>query len=111
IAAAVLLAVFALAMGINLQRGRSGIDCGCFRGTLRQSLRIELVLRNILLLAAALLCALMPVTGASHWQLLNGLLGGIALFVLLQGINTLWAIGTPFRRGSTRSAWASRSAS
>ncbi len=33
-AAAVLLGAFAVAMGINLLRGRRQIDCGCFRGAL-----------------------------------------------------------------------------
>jgi len=107
-AAALLLGAFALAMGINLRRGRAHIDCGCFRGTLRQTLRIELVLRNLLLVAAAALCAFMPTPAASGWQLLNGALGGIALFVLLEGMNALWAIDTRALLGRGQSAWAQR---
>ena len=107
-AAALLLGAFALAMGINLRRGRAHIDCGCFRGTLRQTLRVELVCRNLLLVAAAALCAFMPVSAASGWQLLNGTLGGIALFVLLQGMNTLWAIDTRALLGRGHPAWAQR---
>jgi hypothetical protein len=107
-AAALMLGTFALAMGINLRRGRAHIDCGCFRGTLRQTLRPELVLRNLLLVTAAATCALLPVRDATAWQLVNGTLGGIALFVLLQGMNTLWAIDTRAVLSSGKPAWAQR---
>ena len=108
LAAAAVLVAFAGAMGINLLRGRSHIDCGCFRGTLRQTLRGELVVRNLVLVAAALLCAMLPVENPSGWQLLNGVLGGIALFVLLQGMNTLWAVDTRALLARGQPAWASR---
>lgn len=107
-AAALLLTLFAIAMGINLRRGRSQIDCGCFSGTLRQSLRVELVFRNLLLAMAALACALLPSGSASAAQLLNGALGGCALFVLLHGMNTLWAIDTRALRARGQGAWAER---
>ncbi|HDZ08481.1 MauE/DoxX family redox-associated membrane protein [Pseudohongiella sp.] len=51
--AATLLATYALAMGINLSRGRSQIDCGC--GDTPQSLSGLLVLRNCVLAIGALL--------------------------------------------------------
>lgn len=105
-AAALLLVAFAIAMGINLRRGRAQIDCGCFRGTLRQRLRGALVLRNLGLAGAAILCALLPSGQAGGWQLANGLLGGIALFLLLQGMNALWAIDTQSLRARGRPAWA-----
>lgn len=108
VTAALLLGVFALAMGINLRRGRAHIDCGCFRGTLRQTLRWELVLRNLALMGAALLCAALPPSAYGGAQLLNGVLGGIGLFVLLQGMNTLWAIDTSALLARGRPAWASR---
>jgi hypothetical protein len=50
----------------------------------------------------------MPVSAASGWQLLNGTLGGIALFVLLQGMNTLWAVDTRALLGRGQPAWAQR---
>ena len=103
--------MFALAMGINLHRGRAHIDCGCFRGTLRQTLRGALVLRNVVLTSAAFICALAPTPDASAWQWLNGVLGGIALFVLLQGMNTLWAIDTRALRARGQPAWAGGSQS
>lgn len=52
-ASAVLLATYALAMGINLMRGRIYIDCGCGFGAAsdtEQSLSSALVARNILLI-------------------------------------------------------------
>ncbi|MEE4186220.1 MAG: MauE/DoxX family redox-associated membrane protein [Gammaproteobacteria bacterium] len=49
LAAAVLLAVYALAMGLNLARGRSDIDCGC--GGQPQLLSPWLICRNLVLVA------------------------------------------------------------
>jgi hypothetical protein len=57
-AAAALLALYSLAIGVNLARGRREIDCGCFGPAARQPLSLALVLRNLVLLALALACAL-----------------------------------------------------
>jgi hypothetical protein len=54
-AVAGLLAVFALAMAINIGRGRIEIDCGCFANALRQRIGWRLVVRNVVLIALALL--------------------------------------------------------
>jgi uncharacterized membrane protein YphA (DoxX/SURF4 family) len=92
LAAASLLTLFAVAMAVNLWRGRPHIDCGCFQSTLRQTLRWSLVARNlsmVLLLGIALVCVR---TRADAWSAINGLLGGAALFVVLQSLNTLWAV-------------------
>lgn len=51
--AALLLATYAVAMGINLTRGRSQIDCGC--GDTPQALSGLLLLRNVMLASGALL--------------------------------------------------------
>lgn len=51
--AAFLLAVFNLAIAINLKRGRTEIDCGCFSSVLKQHLSIGLVVRNSVLMVAA----------------------------------------------------------
>ena len=53
-AAAILLGLFSVAIGINLARGRSHIDCGCFQSALRQQLSISLLVRNGFLIALAL---------------------------------------------------------
>ena len=97
-AAAALLCVFAVAMGINLLRGRRHIDCGCFQGALKQPLRWMLTIRNVLL------AALLPVAAAGlsgrpdGWTVANGVLAGGALFIVLQSLNALWAITPPVRR-------------
>ncbi|TFH73843.1 methylamine utilization protein MauE [Gammaproteobacteria bacterium LSUCC0112] len=51
--AATLLVVYALAMAVNLSRGRSEIDCGC--GDTPQPLSVMLLVRNAVLVAGALL--------------------------------------------------------
>jgi hypothetical protein len=60
-AAAALLTMYAAALAINLRRGRTMIDCGCFAGRLRHGIAPWMVVRNLVLivLAAALL---VPVT-------------------------------------------------
>ena len=52
-----LLVLFTGAVGINLMRGRTDIDCGCFGPALRQQLSGWLLIRNLFLmiLAAAIL--------------------------------------------------------
>lgn len=64
-AAGLLLLIFAAAIAINIVRGRTEIDCGCFRQGMRQRLSWALVFRNIVLCAAALWVAAQPTwTGA-----------------------------------------------
>ena len=53
-AAALLLALYTAAVGVNLLRGRRAIDCGCFGPALRLELGGGLVARNALLIAGAL---------------------------------------------------------
>ena len=60
-AAAVQLVVFAGALAINLRRGRSSIDCGCFGSRLRQAISAWMVARN-LVLALLALSLLLPAT-------------------------------------------------
>jgi uncharacterized membrane protein (Fun14 family) len=81
--AAMLLGLFALAMAINVGRGRTEIDCGCFRDTLRQRISYASVLRNLLLAAVASLPALAAPASLSVMQLGNGLCAGITFFLIL----------------------------
>lgn len=53
--AAALLLGFALAMAVNILRGRVQIDCGCFASTLKQQISWALVGRNVVLIGLALL--------------------------------------------------------
>ena len=59
IIAALLLMLFSAAVAINLRRGRTRIDCGCFSSDLRQALSPALLVRNAALLVAAL-CLVAP---------------------------------------------------
>jgi hypothetical protein len=98
VAAAVLLGAFAVAMAINLLRGRRHIDCGCFQGALRQPLRWTLVIRNALLVLLLVVAIEAPSGRPDGWTVVNGLLAGCALFVVLQSLNALWAIIPAVRR-------------
>jgi hypothetical protein len=89
-AAAILLGVFALAIGINVRRGRLTIDCGCFRSTHRQRISWWMVLRNLLLMALALTCladATARVLGLADFAL--GAFGAAALFALYLSVGTV----------------------
>jgi len=63
LAAAALLGVYSLAIGINLARGRRDIDCGC-GGDAGQSIGPGLLARNALLIAIAIGAAVPAPIGA-----------------------------------------------
>lgn len=90
-----LLVLFAIAMAINVARGRKAIDCGCFRTGYKQTLSWFLVLRNVALAGAGLvLLGLVDLSRAATWAdiatgafaasvamllyITFGLLGGVA---------------------------------
>jgi uncharacterized membrane protein YphA (DoxX/SURF4 family) len=101
LAAAALLSVFGAAMGINLLRGRTHIDCGCFDSTLKQPLRWSLVLRNGVL-AMLLVAAARSRAAAVDWDIaavLLGALGGAAFFIVVQCANALSSL--PAKRRAT----------
>ncbi len=60
VAAGLLLSLYTAAIGVNLLRGRLGIDCGCFGPALRLELSGTLLARNALLLAGTLVGWLPP---------------------------------------------------
>ena len=101
-AAVLLLLVFAAAMAVNLGRGRSDIDCGCFVGLLRQRISWALVARNLLLAAGGLP---LVVAGDGAGRALTGLdgltvVGGTAsLLLLYAAIGRLFGVApaTTFR--------------
>lgn len=89
-----LLGAFSLAMLVNLARGRTGIDCGCFGGALRQRLSWGLLGRNGGLAGAAVLAA-WPAAAAREWTWLDALTVGAAggSIVLLYGaLSLLWSL-------------------
>lgn len=101
LAGAALLLLFAAAMTMALRRGRGGIACGCTFGGAAPGLRWSLVGRNLVLAALLPLCALAAAPGGAALAA-TGLAGGLALFVLLEAANALWAlpVRAPAMRGS-----------
>jgi hypothetical protein len=98
LAAAALLLVFAMSMGINLRRGRAHIDCGCFQSALKQPLRWIFVVRNGVL-ALLLGVALWSRAGSADVRMtVEGLLVGGVLFLILQSLNILWSIVPSWHR-------------
>ncbi|MBX9884144.1 MAG: methylamine utilization protein MauE [Novosphingobium sp.] len=90
-AAIALLVIFAVAMGINIVRGRRAIDCGCGRSHLRQPLSWLLVARN-LVLAALLVPRLLPGAMPTAADLVVALAGGLAVFLIVQLFNAIGAL-------------------
>jgi uncharacterized membrane protein YphA (DoxX/SURF4 family) len=98
LAAAGLLLLFALAMGINLRRGRRHIDCGCFQSALKQTLSGVLVMRNVVL---ALLMGVVLFTNEvpdDVLTLVSGYLAGGVLFIILHALGILWSISPAWRQ-------------
>lgn len=92
VAAAVLLCVYALAIGINLARGRRDIDCGCTGPATRQLLSGWLLVRNAGLVAFTAIGAMAPTGRAllmADWVVVG--LGLTALVTLYAAINQLLA--------------------
>ena len=91
-AAAALLVLYSLAIGVNLARGRREIDCGCFGPAARQPLSPALLVRNAALVALALLAALPAQPRPLVWVDGLTIAAAIGLGVLLHGsVNTLLA--------------------
>jgi Methylamine utilisation protein MauE len=88
-------------MAINLMRGRTYIDCGCFDASLRQPLRWSLVVRNALLVLLLAIAA-QSRDAAQAWDLFTltmGVLAGAAFFMVVQCANILTAL--PAKRRTT----------
>ncbi len=96
-----LLCVFAVAMAVNLVRGRTYIDCGCFDAAQRQPLRWSLVVRNAVLMGLLIIAARSR-EAAHAWDLVTltmGVLAGAAFFMVVQSANILAAL--PAKRRTT----------
>ncbi len=83
--AALLLTVYALAMAINLLRGRARIDCGCLGfGAHGRRIRWAMVVRNLVLAGIVLAVAVLPAGGRSFgWLDIFTLLAGATVFALI----------------------------
>ncbi len=92
---AALLLLYAVAMGINVARGRTHIDCGCLGfGTARASLGWELVARNVALAIVAFAAFALPVAprilGAV--DIISGIGAIVALALLYLGFGQFTAV-------------------
>ncbi len=88
----VLLTMFSVAIAINLARGRTNIDCGCFGPALRQELSGWLLIRNIFLMVLAMI-VIFPTTSRpiESLDIVTMLLGALTLVTLYGSAN--FAIG------------------
>lgn len=94
IGTALLLLVFAAAIGINLTRGRSHIDCGC--GGTSMPIRWSLVYRN--LVTALLLAATAAVAASDQPLLLLGaIVAGFGVYLVHRICDMLSTLAAPFR--------------
>jgi hypothetical protein len=98
VSAAALLTLFAVAMAINIRRGRRHIDCGCFQSTLKQTLSWILVARNAGLALLLAVPAFVPEGALAESGAAEALLTGTVLFVLLQSLNILWSVVPAWRQ-------------
>lgn len=94
IATALLMVAYASAMGINLMRGREQIDCGC--GGEAHPLSWALVVRNIVLAAAALVVAGPARERGFEW------LDGVTLVVGVLAFYALYLMADELLRQSSR---------
>ncbi|WP_264805095.1 MauE/DoxX family redox-associated membrane protein [Acetobacter estunensis] len=87
--AALMLMVFAVAMGVNVARGRTDLSCGCTPGMKGERLSWTLTLRTL----ACVMPALAPfaMRGGSDSLLLQveGVVSGVALWLLWQSLRAV----------------------
>jgi uncharacterized membrane protein YphA (DoxX/SURF4 family) len=91
--ASVMLACFAAGMAINLARGRSFIDCGCFQGA-RQPIEWRLVVRNVVLALAAFGSSNYSMAGDDPQRWVQAVPAGVAVAVLYFSLGAVWALDT-----------------
>jgi hypothetical protein len=88
VALAVLMLLYATAMGVNLLRGRNDIDCGC--GGTTHPLSWGLVARNAVLAAAALIASRPTLERSMDWiDALTLVLGVLAFYALYLMVDEL----------------------
>jgi len=102
--AAALLCLFAVAMAVNLTRGRRAIDCGCFQGALRQNLRWVWVWRNVGLALGLVITSAVVGEPGDAWSTLYAAAVGAVLFVLLSALTILGSIVPAWRHPASRHA-------
>ncbi len=77
VAGACLFGLYAAAIGVNLARGRSHIDCGCFGPARHEPISRALVARNLVLAAASAACLLPQAARSLVWLDAITIAGGV----------------------------------
>jgi len=100
--ASVLLVVFAIAIGINVARGRKAIDCGCFRTGYKQNLSWLLVARNAVLAAGGLLLATAPeaIRAVTVVDIVTGVLAALVAMTLYFTAGLVSGVATTARNNA-----------
>lgn len=84
IACAAILLLYAGAIAINIARGNTAIDCGCFGfGARGPGLRRGMIVRNVALAALAMPALLPPASRVLVWLDALTLVGGLAVLALI----------------------------
>ncbi len=93
---AALLSIYSLAISTNLARGRHDIDCGCLGPGHGLPLSNWLLVRNGLLILAAIIASFSPAPRALSWiDGVSGVGGLVTLALLFLAANQLAANGPP----------------
>ncbi len=97
--AAMLLVAYSFALGLNLLRGRTRIDCGCFGFGRAERISWWMVIRNLILLLAVALVAMLPISSREI-----GTLDVVTIVGSVTGAAIIYAtyarLATPLRQGS-----------
>ncbi len=97
--AAALLIAYAMAMGINLARGRVNLDCGCLGVGRRQAVRWWMVTRNIVIATFALIAGQpMLVREITVLDAITVVCAAVSLAFLYAAHNVLGALAVPRAR-------------
>jgi len=91
LASTILLGLYALAIAINLRRGRRELDCGCLGFGRRSTISMTLLWRNGALMLASLAAGLLPRSGrALDWidvfTVAVGVAAAALLYAALEGL-------------------------
>jgi hypothetical protein len=111
VAAAGLLLLYAIAMGVNLARGRRAIDCGCTGSAHRRPIGWALVVRNGVLAGAALAAAYPAAPRSLGWMdVVTVAAAAVSLVFLYAAVDGLLATAAQSARAAAADAGAGQSA-
>lgn len=98
--ACALFLLYALAMGVNLLRGRRGMDCGCSFGARAAGLSAFMPLRNLLFALAAALAAAPPVRAPQLADYTGAVCAAAAFWLIALAAETAQSTALQMRGGA-----------